>query len=115
MNQIVVKTTAKFQKDIKKLLKNSEIEELYDYLANNPNSGKTVVGTGGVRKLRWSSQVSAKGKSGGLRILYHYSNDILVILLSAYSKSEMENISQAEKNELKKLIPLLTKQIMENL
>ncbi len=38
-----------------------------------------------------------KGKSGGVRILYHYSEDLLVLLITLFGKSEKENISQAER------------------
>lgn len=115
MSHIVVKTTAKFLKDTKKLLTAEELEELYDYLSENPNAGPIIQATGGVRKLRWSAKSSSRGKSGGLRILYHYSNNILVILLGAFSKSEAENITEAEKNTLKKILPILIEQFMEDL
>lgn len=111
----VVKVTAKFVKDTKKLLTAEDLEELYDYLSENPTAGPIIKSTGGVRKLRWSPKKSNKGKSGSLRILYHYSNNILVIILGAFSKSEMENISEAEKNTLKKILPKLIEQIMEDL
>lgn len=115
MCKAIVKVTAKFQKDVKKLLAISELEELYDYLSENPNAGLIIKLTGGVRKLRWSPKSSHRGKSGSLRILYHYSNNILVILLGAFSKSDMENISQAERNALRKVIPKLIEQFKEEL
>jgi len=115
VNHIVVKATAKFLKDTKKLLTAEELEELYDYLSQNPIAGPIIQATGGVRKLRWSAKSSGRGKSGGLRILYHYSNNILVILLGAFSKSEAENITEAEKNTLKKILPTLIEQFMEDL
>ncbi|BCA94655.1 hypothetical protein TUM19329_10160 [Legionella antarctica] len=64
-----------------------------------------LAGTGGVRKLRWQTGKGGKGKSGGLRILYHYSNDILVLLIILYAKNIKENISNREKNQLSKLLP----------
>jgi mRNA-degrading endonuclease RelE of RelBE toxin-antitoxin system len=115
VSHIFVKATSKFLKDIKKLLNAEELEELYDYLSENPTAGVVIKSTGGVRKLRWSVKSLNKGKSGGLRILYHYSNNILVILLGAFSKSEAQNISEAEKNTLKKILPNLIEQLMEDL
>jgi putative transcriptional regulator len=107
MAEIVVKVTAKFVKDTKNLLTTEDLEELYDYLSENPTAGPIIKSTGGLRKLRWSSKKSNKGKSGSLRIIYHYSNNILVIMLGVFSKSEIENISEAEKNTLKKILPKL--------
>ncbi|WP_420814324.1 hypothetical protein [Legionella antarctica] len=40
-----------------------------------------------------------------MRILYHYSNDILVLLIILYAKNIKENISNREKNQLSKLLP----------
>jgi hypothetical protein len=37
-------------------------------IAADPESHPVVVGTGGVRKARWSRQ--GKGKSGGVRVIY---------------------------------------------
>ncbi len=115
MSEIVIKATAKFQKEAKKLLSDEDLERLYDYLSLNPSSGAVIRSTGGVRKLRWSPKSSNKGKSGGLRVLYHYSNNILILLLGAYPKSEIDNISDADKNTLKKLIPQLIERFKEEL
>ena len=78
-----------------------------DFIAENPENGKIIAGTGGVRKIRWETGANNKGKSGGVRILYHYSEDILVLLLTLYGKSQKENISDAERNQLKRTVPLL--------
>ena len=41
------------------------------------------------------------------RILYHYSKDLLVLLITLYGKSDKENVTQEERNELKRTVPLL--------
>jgi mRNA-degrading endonuclease RelE of RelBE toxin-antitoxin system len=115
MDEFVIKATPKFLREAHKLLSEDDLEQLYDLLSINPNIGSVISGTGGVRKLRWSPKRSNKGKSGGVRILYHYSNHVLIILLGVFSKSESENISQAEKNELKNLLPSLIKIFKEDL
>lgn len=48
-------------------------EALFDHVETYPESGDLISGTGGVRKLRWKTGKDNKGKSGGARILYHYS------------------------------------------
>ena len=60
-----------------------------------------------MRKIRWETGTNNKGKSGGVRILYHYSKDILILLVMIFGKSNKENISEAERNELKRTVPLL--------
>lgn len=115
MDNFVIKATDKFLKDAKKLLSDQDLEELYDLLSLNPTVGVVIKGTGGVRKLRWSPKASHKGKSGGVRILYHYSNNVLVILLGLFSKSVADNISDKEKNQLKKLVPELIKLFKDEL
>jgi len=115
MNKIVIKTTPTFDRKAEKLLMPSLLEELYDYLETYPEKGDLIQGTGGVRKLRWKAGGSDKGKSGGVRILYHYSKGILVLLITAYSKSEKENITKKERNDLKKLMPQLIAKYKEGL
>lgn len=113
--QFIIKTTPAFEKKAKKILTPESIESLFDYLAMHPEQGDLIKGTGGVRKLRWQSSKSNKGKSGGLRVLYHYTKEILVILITLYCKSEKEDISDEERNHLKKLMPHLIAKYKEGL
>lgn len=104
---IYIKTTPAFDRNAEKLLSKEVLEEFFDHIGENPEQGNIIAGTGGVRKIRWKTGNNDKGKSGGVRILYHYSKDLLVLLITLYGKSEKENISQAERNELKRTVPLL--------
>ena len=114
VEQIIIKTTPAFDKAASKLLLEDSLTQLYEYLAINPMAGDVIRGSGGIRKLRWQSK-NNKGKSGGVRVLYHYSNDVLIIIITVFPKSNKDNISAAEKNELKKLMPKLIEHYMENL
>ena len=49
-------------------LTSHEKTAIIDSLASHPLSGDVMVGTGGLRKVRFSGQ--SKGKSGGYRVLY---------------------------------------------
>lgn len=91
------------------------LTELYLHLLTRPDAGDIIPGTGGVRKLRWKSGLNNKGKSGGLRVLYHYTCGILVLLVGTYAKNQQENISQQFRNSLKAEIPDLIEQQMESL
>ena len=51
-----------------------------------------------------------RGKSGSTRVIYlDYVLSETVFLFSAYEKSRKENLSQEERNELKKLVTLVKK------
>jgi len=58
-------------------------------------------GTGGCRKIRFPGK--GKGKRGGYRTVHYFAaDDVPVLLLALISKGERSDLSQAEKNELKK-------------
>ncbi len=72
-------------------LTEEEYAGLQNILANYPEMGSVVPGSGGVRKIRWS--VSGRGKRGGVRVIYYYKkNDSEVWLLTIYQKNEIETI-----------------------
>ena len=69
-------------------------------------SGDLIEGTGGVRKLRWARD--GRGKSGGVRVIYHFHGDAMPLyLLTMFAKNEQANLSKAERNELATLFDLL--------
>ncbi|MDH5388371.1 MAG: type II toxin-antitoxin system RelE/ParE family toxin [Gammaproteobacteria bacterium] len=91
-----------------KLLSPFESRSIINYLASHPASGDIMQGTGGIRKLRWSA--NGKGKSGGVRIIYYFHNELMpLFLLTLFGKGEKANLSKAERNELAKLTSLLIK------
>ena len=91
------------------ILKEEEKLSIINYLAEHPQSGDLMQGTGGIRKLRWSAQ--GRGKSGGVRVIYYYHNEsIPLFLLTVFGKGEKANLSKAERNTLSKLAGLLLKQ-----
>ena len=59
-----------------------------------------IPGTKGLRKLRWS--VGSRGKLGGSRVIYYYHlPQSLILLLSAYSKNQQQDMDAAEKKILR--------------
>ena len=83
-----------------------EVADLVSYIAANPEAGEIMAETGGVRKLRWRAQ--GRGKRGGLRVIYYYHNESLpVFLLNIFAKNEKANLTRAERNEMKRLLPRL--------
>ena len=106
---LTVIETPSFIKDAKKLMDEEERDALIYYLASTPNAGVLIKGTGGVRKVRWMRDEI--GKSGAFRVIYFFhSMDIPLFMLNVFAKNEKVNITQAEKNELKKLTDMLVKQ-----
>ena len=103
---MTVVETARFLKDVKSIMSDSEREELVAFLGANPDAGEVIPETGGVRKVRWA--LAGRGKRGGARVIYYYHNERLpIFLLAAYEKNEKANLSMAERNAMKRLIPAL--------
>jgi len=61
------------------------------FVANNPEAGDVIPGSGGCRKIRWSR--AGAGKRGGVRVIYtaRLAHGALVLLV-IYSKSVRDNI-----------------------
>ena len=70
-------------------------------ISENPKLGDLMPGTGGARKARFAA--AGRGKRGGYRVIHYYGGeDIPVFLLTVLKKGERADLSQAEKNELRK-------------
>lgn len=69
-------------------------------------------GTGGVRKMRFAFE--RRGKSGSIRVIYiDFEIHEKIFLLTAYPKSEKDNLSKAERNELHQLVDVLEEQLQK--
>ncbi|HGT2643464.1 TPA: type II toxin-antitoxin system RelE/ParE family toxin [Legionella pneumophila] len=85
-----------------------------DYIAENPLQGDLIVGTGGVRKIRWTGD-SHKGKRGGVRVIYYYyDQSIPIFLLTVYGKNQKDNLTNEEKNIVKSIIGKIVDAYKEN-
>ena len=104
----VIVEMPEFSRKATNLLGKAEFQALITHLAENPCAGAIIVGTGGIRKLRWVRE--GMGKSGGARVIYYFHDQrIPLYLLSIFGKNEKANLSNAEANELSKLVKLLLK------
>ena len=91
-----------FTVELKKYLSDDEYSKFQRYLADNPEAGDLIVGTGGLRKVRWAA--GGKGKSGGVRVIYYYvTSAYQVRLLLIYKKGKQDNLSDAQKTVIRKL------------
>lgn len=97
-----------FKEKVDTLGEKNLLQTIQNEILKNPETGVLIKGTGGIRKFRVSAK--GKGKSGGIRVFYlDIPTKEKCYLLFILEKSEAENISAAEKNELKELARLLKK------
>lgn len=83
-----------------------EITGVEDVVAANPQIGTVMKGTGGFRKFRHRKPGS--GKSGSYRVVSFYAGtEFPVYLITVFGKGEKDNLTKAERNELKKLSGLI--------
>lgn len=100
---MVFQETPVFTKLIKELMSDEHYRGLQSHLVEHPDAGALMEDTGGLRKLRWS--LPGTGKSGGVRVIYYWrtANDQLLMLL-VYPKSAKDNLTPAEKKQLRKIV-----------
>jgi hypothetical protein len=83
-------------------------------IMGNPTGPSVIPGTGGLRKIRFSREGSDRGKSGGERICYAYFPDHhVVVMVIAFGKNDKENLSQAEKQGIKKYLDYIRRLLDE--
>ena len=80
-------------------------------LMEHPDKYPVIPGTGGLRKARIAID-NNKGKSGGARVCFvDFVLAETVYFITVYSKNEKDNLSKEERNNVKKLIDLLRKNL----
>ena len=82
-------------------------------LLADPKVGAVMRGTGGVRKMRFAFE--ERGKSGSVRVIYvDFEVYEKIYLITAYTKSEKDNLTDKERNEIHRLIDILKAQLEDN-
>lgn len=90
-----------------------ELTKLQVLLLKDPESGPVMEGTGGIRKVRFP--ISNRGKSGSVRVCYtDFEEYEVTYLITAFTKNEKENLTNEEKNVLKKLVKSLKEEAAKN-
>jgi len=103
-----VVTIPPFDRQLKRLAKKyhslkNDLTELGQQLTENPAMGKPIGQD--CYKIRLAISSKGKGKSGGARVITHvYVAGNTLYMLAIYDKSEQDNISDKELNELLKFI-----------
>lgn len=103
--------TSEFVKNWRELrLIDDDLRKLELEILRNPKAGSVISGTGGLRKMRFAFE--GAGKSGSTRVCYvDFTIQETVYLITIYPKSKKDNLSKAERNEVKKLIEMLEKSL----
>lgn len=91
-------------------LDENDMRRLEQEILDNPKVGQVMRDTGGVRKMRFAFE--NRGKSGSVRIIYvDFEVYEKVYLIDAYQKSEKDNLSKSERNDIKKVVELIELQL----
>lgn len=92
-----------FTRQIEDALSLDDYRALQFALALRPEQGTVIPGSGGLRKIRWSS--GGKGKRGGLRAIYYWDPMASVIyLLFVYPKNQQEDLTPDQLRRLKRIV-----------
>lgn len=95
-----ITSTDNFKKQIKKYSKKfhslaDDLEELYNILLKDPKSG--ISKGNNIYKLRLKNSDLKKGKNSGYRVItYIIDEQKEILLLTIYSKNDLENISDQQ-------------------
>lgn len=100
---VVIVETRVFTARILDLLSDEDYRLLQLELVRDPEAGRVIPGTGGLRKLRWGA--SGRGKRGGARIIYFWHpTSQRALMLFAYPKNERSDLTPGQKRALRKLV-----------
>ena len=82
-------------------LDDDEYAERQQFMLQNPEAGRIVRGSGGVRKMRWAPK--GRGKRGGLRVIdfVRYQPEEFW-MLTVYAKARLKSLPAQVLRELKK-------------
>lgn len=76
------------------------LSELQQLLVSNPDAGDTMIGTGGLKKIRYA--FDGRGKSSSVRICYvDFAAFEKTYLIQVFSKNQKSNLSESEKKTIK--------------
>ena len=90
-----------------------DLSELQEFLIKNPEAGDMMIGTGGLKKIRYAFK--GRGKSGSARVCYvDFASFEKNYLIQLFTKDEKPNLTDAEKNAIKKVIGILKTEAVNN-
>lgn len=95
LRMLFVETSA-FTKHLPAHLDDDSYAALQALLAAQPDAGRVIRGSGGLRKIRWGSK--GRGKRGGIRVIYYWrAPEGRIYLLTVYGKGVKADLTAAER------------------
>jgi len=91
--------TSIFTQRITKLLTDDAYYDLQAVLAEHPRAGDVIPGAGGLRKLRW--RAGARGKRGGLRVIYYCWSEDRLYMIFVYDKAQQGDLTPGQLKALR--------------
>lgn len=93
--------TQLFTRLVLEYLSDDSYAALQRALAQNPDAGPVIPGSGGIRKLRWAAP--GRGKRGGYRVIYYVKRaNGIIWMLTMYPKNVAENIPAHALRQIRK-------------
>jgi hypothetical protein len=100
---MVIIETPVFTRLINSLMNDESYRELQNEIIAHPDAGKIIIGSGGIRKIRWAG--SGRGKRGGSRVIYYWATSKdQVYMLFGYAKNECSDLTKEQLSILRKLV-----------
>jgi mRNA-degrading endonuclease RelE of RelBE toxin-antitoxin system len=94
-----------FTRHLARYLHDDEYRRPQDTLANTPELGDIIPGTGGFRKVRWADVRRGKGRRGGLRVIYYwFDGQSQIWFVTVYDKNEAADLTPEQRKILKAAI-----------
>lgn len=95
--------TVLFTRLIGDYMSDDEYSAFQLHLAELPDAGAIIPGTGGIRKIRHGA--SGRGKRGGTRIIYYWRTAAgQIFLLTIYAKNEESDLTPQQREAFKKFV-----------
>jgi hypothetical protein len=94
--------TSIFTKEIQRLISDDNYRMLQSALMLRPDAGSLIIGSGGLRKIRWN--LPGAGKRGALRVIYYWNPPNTIFMLFPYRKTEQENLTQEQLKLLRGMV-----------
>ena len=95
--------TPVFTRLIKEFMDDDLYRQLQNFLIEQPDAGDIIEGTGGLQTIRW--KLPGTGKRNGVRVIYCWRvAEAQILLLLVYAKSEADDLSPAQKKQLRLIV-----------
>jgi hypothetical protein len=100
--------TREFTEWVKEYLSDDALADLQRELLNDPETGSVMPGCGGLRKMRAADPRRAKGKRGGVRVIYlHLAELNQIHLITVYGKDQKDDLSTDDKKLYRQFVQTL--------